>query len=92
MSLSKLCNQRQFFSHDVELNNKGILHFTFTYLVGSYRHRFVEIGTFYYWSGPINAKDFTMRGVVHVVKKNSYVEPLSYKVGTIEPTYEKPSE
>ena len=23
---AKLCNQRQFFSHDVELNNKGILH------------------------------------------------------------------
>ena len=22
---AKLCNQRQFFSHDVELNNKGIL-------------------------------------------------------------------
>ena len=22
----KLCNQRQFLSHDVELNNKGILH------------------------------------------------------------------
>ena len=61
-------------------------------LVGSYRHRFVVIGTFYYWSGPINANDFTMRGVVHVVKKSSYVELLSYKVGTIEPKYEKPSE
>ena len=24
-------NKRQFFSHDVELNNKGILHFTFFY-------------------------------------------------------------
>ena len=23
---AKLCNQRQFFSHDIELNNKGILH------------------------------------------------------------------
>ena len=23
---AKLCNQRQFFSHNVELNNKGILH------------------------------------------------------------------
>ena len=26
---AKLCNQRNIFSHDVELNNKGILHFTF---------------------------------------------------------------
>ena len=27
---AKLCNQRKIFSHDVELNNKGILYFTFT--------------------------------------------------------------
>ena len=26
---AKLCIQRLFFSHDVELNNKGIFHFTF---------------------------------------------------------------
>ncbi|KAI0230284.1 Fibrocystin-L [Lamellibrachia satsuma] len=58
---------------------------------GNYRYRFVEVGTFYYWSGPINSKNVVMRGVVHVVKKKSYVEPLTYKVGTIEPTYE-PSE
>ena len=37
---AKICNQRQFFSHDLELNNKGILHFTlhlylhFTYNAG----------------------------------------------------------
>ena len=48
------------------------------------------MGTFYYWSGPINSRNVVMRGVVHVVKKKSYVEPLTYKVGTIEPTY-KPS-
>ena len=37
---AKLCNQRKNFSHDVELDNNGILHFTFyiyiteaTYLV-----------------------------------------------------------
>ena len=32
---AKLCNQRKNFSHDVELNNKGILHlhFTFTSMV-----------------------------------------------------------
>ena len=26
---AKLCNQRKLFSHDVEMNNKGILHFIF---------------------------------------------------------------
>ena len=26
---AKLCNQRQFFSHDVELNNYGILHYIY---------------------------------------------------------------
>ena len=31
------CNQRQFFSHDVELNNKDILHFTFTHGDGGER-------------------------------------------------------
>ena len=28
--LAKLCNQRQFFYHDVELNNQDLFHFTFT--------------------------------------------------------------
>ena len=50
------------------------------------------MGTFYYWSGPVNSKNVVMRGVVHVVKKKSYVEPLTYKVGTIEPTYEPSGE
>ena len=26
---AKLCNQRQFFAHDVELNNKGVLHYIY---------------------------------------------------------------
>ena len=30
--LAKLCNQRQFFSHDVELNNKDILHLHYIYI------------------------------------------------------------
>ena len=34
----------------------------------------------------------TMRGVVHVVKKKSYVEKLTYKVGTTEPKYEPSGE
>ena len=34
----------------------------------------------------------TMRGVVHVVKKKSYVEKLTYKVGTVEPKYESSGE
>ena len=28
--LAKLCNQMKIFSHDVEMNNKDILHFTLT--------------------------------------------------------------
>ena len=62
------------------------------YVAGNYRYKFVEVGTFYYWSGPVNRKNVVMRGVVHVVKKKSYVEPLTYKVGTIEPTYEPSGE
>ena len=30
---AKLCNQRNFFSHDVELNNKGILQLHFTFIL-----------------------------------------------------------
>ena len=61
-------------------------------VAGSYRYRFVELGTFYYWSGPINSKKLVMRGVVHVVKKTSSVGRLTYKVGTTEPKYEPSGE
>ena len=30
MYRQQLCNQRRIFSHIIEMNNKGILHFTFT--------------------------------------------------------------
>ena len=61
-------------------------------VAGSYRYRFVELGSFYYWSGRINSLNLVMRGVVHVVKKKSYVEKLTYKVGTTEPKYEPSGE
>ena len=50
------------------------------------------MGSFYYWSGHINSYNMTMRGVVHVVKKRSYMESLTYKVGTVEPKYEPSGE
>ena len=31
---AKLCNQRKCFSHDVEMNNKGILDYIYIYIIG----------------------------------------------------------
>ena len=51
--MSKLCNQRQFFSHDVELNNKGILHL----------HHYIRMkinlnaGRYKYWSRGVESFD-----------------------------------
>ena len=44
---AKLCNQRKKLSHDVELNNKGILHFTFTLLLRALSTAL--LAAFFFW-------------------------------------------